>query len=260
MRFFDTNYLFKGFGGTISASSNSQIAYMAFDEKTKFRWRTNGENTDGNSVYLEQELIAPAIINRIFVADTNISNLTIEVDLGAGYVSLPSNTLTKSEDGYSYFYELDSNQTIEKIKFIGSNTINANEEKYIRNALAFLEIGQIKYNDAVKPKIERIQVINKLNNGRSDVINKGRQISFKIGFRSHYSQADNSIMQQILERDSEFWIWLNDDQEDVIFMPQEPFRFKHIYKVGFKGNHSLAFKDNVWYGGIDTDFSLIQVA
>jgi hypothetical protein len=260
MRFFDTNYLFKDFGGTITASSNSQIAYMAFDEKTKFRWRTSSENTDGDSVYLEQELISPATINRIFVAETNISNLTIEVDLGAGYVTLPSNTLTKSNDNYSYYYELESSQTIEKIKFIGSNTIIANEEKYITNALAFQEIGQIKYNDAVKPTIERIQVINKLNNGRSDIINKGRQISFKIKFKSHYSTADNEIIRQILNRDAEFWLWLNDDQEDLIYMPQEPYRFKDIYKVAFKGNHSMTFNDNIWFSGIDTDFSLIQVA
>lgn len=260
MRFFDTNYLFKSFDGSYNASSNTAIAYMAFDEKSKFRWKSSGENTDGDDIYLERVLSSPSSINRIFIPQTNISNLTIEVDLGAGYVSLPSSTLTKSNDGYSYFYELSSSITIEKIKFIGSNTIISNEEKFITNAYAFTEIGRIKYNDAVKPNIERIQVINKLNSGKSDVINKGRQISFKLGFRTHYSQADNSIIQSVLDKDSEFWIWLNDDQEDDIFMPQEPFRFKDIYKVAFKGNHSMSFKDNMWFSGIDTDFSLIQVA
>jgi len=260
MRFFDTNYLFRSFGGSFDASSNSAIAYMAFDEKTKFRWKSTGEGTDGNAVYLERVLTAPATIDRIFITETNISDLTIEVDIGAGYVSLPSATLTKSNDGYSYFYELDSAIDISKIKFIGSDTITADEEKYITNAYAFEEIGQIKYNDAVKPQIERIQVVNKLNSGKNDIINKGRQISFKISFKTHYSQADNSVIQTILSKDSEFWIWLNDDQEDIIFMPQEPFRFEDVYKVAFKGNHSMAFKDNAWFSGIDTDFSLIQVA
>lgn len=260
MRFFDTNYLFRSFGGSFAASSNSTIAYMAFDEKSKFRWKTAGEGTNGDSVYLERVLTASATINRIFVTETNISNLTIEVDLGAGYVSLPSATLTQSNDGYSYFYELASSIAIQKIKFIGSNTIVANEEKYITNAYAFMEIGQIKYNDAVKPTIERVQVVNNLNTGRSDIINKGRQVSFKIGFRTHYSQADNAVIQSVLQEDSEFWIWLNDNQEDVIYMPQEPFRFKDVYKVAFKGNHSMTFKDNAWFSGIDTDFSLIQVA
>ena len=158
MRFFDTNYLFRSFGGSFGASSNSAIAYMAFDEKTKFRWRSASEGTNGNAIYLERILLAPVSINRIFITETNISDLTIEVDIGAGYVSLPSATLTKSDDGYSYFYELASPINLSKIKFIGSNTIVANEEKYITNAYAFQEIGQIKYNDAVKPQIERIQV------------------------------------------------------------------------------------------------------
>lgn len=260
MRFFDTNYLFQAFGGSFDASSNSQIAYFAFDETPKFRWRTSGEGTDGDSVYLERVLSTPATINRIFITDTNISDLTIQVDLGAGYISLPTNTLTKSNDGKSYFYELASSISISKIKFIGSETITADEEKYIYNALAFLEIGQIKYNDAIKPAIERVQVVSKLNAGKYDIINKGRQISFKLGFRSHYSITDNTVIQTILARDSEFWLWLNDDQEDSIVMPQEPYRFKDVYKLAFKGNHSMAFKDNMWFSGIDTEFTLIQVA
>lgn len=260
MRFFDTNFLAQSFGGSFDASSNSSLAYMAFDEKLKFKWTSSGEGTDGDAIYLERILPAPTTINRIFITETNISNLTIEVDLGAGYVSLPSNTLIKSNDGYSYFYQLASSATIEKIKFVGSNTIIADEEKYIVNALGFSEIGQIKYNDAVKPTIERLQVISNLNGGKKDIINKGRQISFKVNFKSHYSQADNSVIQAILARDSDLWIWLNDDQEDIIFMPQEPFRFKDIYKVAFNGNHSMAFKDNMWFSGIDTDFNLVQIA
>lgn len=260
MRFFDTNYLFQAFGGSFNASSNSQIAYLAFDETNKFRWISNSEGTDGDAIYLERILSVPTSINRIFISDTNISDLTIEVDVGAGYVALPTNTLKKSDDGKTYFYELASSISISKIKFIGSETITADEEKYIYNAYGFLEIGQIKYNDAVKPTVERIQVVNNLNSGKYDIINKGRQVSFKIGFRAHYSTADNAIIQTIFARDAEFWLWLNDDQEDSIVMTQEPYRFKDIYKVAFKGNHSVSFKDNAWFSGIDTDFTLIQVA
>lgn len=260
MRFFDSNYFFTAYGGSYDASSNANIAFMAFDEKLKFKWISSGENIDGDAVYLERVLENPTSINRIFITETNISNLTIQVDLGAGYISLPSNTLTKSNDGYSYFYELDSPAIIEKIKFIGSSTIAPNQEKYIVNALGFTELGQIKYNDAVKPVIERVQVVSKLNSGKSDIINKGRQLSFKLSFKAHYSEMDNEVIEDILNKDSEFWLWLNDNQENVIFMPQEPFRFKDIYKVAFKGNHGMSFKDNAWFSGIDTEFNLIQVA
>jgi len=88
MRFFDTNYLFNNFGGSSSASSATAFAGLVFDESPKYSWNSQGENTDGNAIYVERILEANITIDRIFVQNTNISNLTIEVDAGSGYVSL----------------------------------------------------------------------------------------------------------------------------------------------------------------------------
>lgn len=262
-RFFDTNYLFENFGGTFDASSNSSIANLAFDEDRQFSWTSTGEGTDGNAVYLEQTLAATSTIDTIFVKNTNISDLTIQVDVGSGYVSLSTAstfTLTKSDAGDVYYYKLDSSINLDAIKFEGSNTITANEEKTIEQCLAFLELGYITYNNDIIPKRVRKQALTELNSGKVDIVNKGETWEFMLSLKSHYNSDDNTIIDTILQRDSEMWLWLNDDNEDTIVMSQEPWRFQDIYKVAFQKNDSVKFTKNMYFSGIDVDINLIEVA
>ena len=263
MRFFDSNFIFSGFGGSYGASSNSSVASFAFIEDFSKMWASSGENTNGNAVYLERILLAPVPIDRIFVQQTNISNLTIEVDLGAGYVSLATAsafTLKQSNDGKTYFYLLDNEISIEKIKFIGSNTSPADEEKKISGCLAFRELGQIKYVSDIAPKISRLQTISKLMAGKTDIINKGNTFSCQIKFKNHYRADQNDLIQTLTARENEFWLWLNDDEEDVIVMSQEPYRFKDIYKVANQKDRALKYSKNMIYSGVDFTLDLIEVA
>ena len=263
MRFFATNYLFNNFGGSSSASSATGFSLFVFDEDTKYNWTSQGENTDGDAIFVERILLTPSAVNRIFVQNTNINNLTIEVDIGSGYVPLNSAsafTLVKSLDGSNYFYELNSSIAISKIRLIGSTTIVANKEKEIGQCLAFMELGKIAANSDIQPKRERIQVVSKLNSGKCDIINKGRFFSFKLKLKSHYKLADNPLIETILQRDAEMWLWINDNQETSITMIQEPYRFKDIYKVAFQKSDSVQFAKNVFFSGIDVDFDLVEVA
>lgn len=263
MRFFSTNVLFTNFGGISSASSSTALAYLAFDEENDLQWTSVSEGTDGDSVYLERILSQAVNINRIFVKETNINNLTIEVDIGAGYVSLSSAstfTLTKSSDGANYFYELDSTISISKIKFTGSNTIVANSEKTVKQFLAFEEIGELKNFNDLQPKRERIQKVSKLNAGKFDIINKGRQWAFKIKLKSHYNSSDNTLIDNILQNSNEFWVWPNNKNENIIVMTQEPYRFQDIYKVAFQKSDSVQFMKNCYFSGIDVTFDLVEVA
>ena len=75
MRFFSTNYLYKNFGGTYAASSNTAFSSFSFDELSKYSWYSSGEGTDGDAIYLERVLGFAESIDRIFVRETNISNL-----------------------------------------------------------------------------------------------------------------------------------------------------------------------------------------
>lgn len=261
-RFFDTNYLFENFGGSFDASSSSITAYLAFDENKSFSWTSSGEGTDGDAIYLERVLDASVSINRIFITDTNISDLTIQIDSddGSGYVDLSSFTLTKSNDGSNYFYELDSSIDLLKIKIIGSNTITADEEKTIKQVYAFEELGVISYNHDIQPKRNRIQVITELNSGKVDLLNKGITWSFKFKLKNHYSSTDNVVIDTILQNSSEMWIWLNDNTEDSMVMIQEPWRFGDLVKVTIQKADSPRFPKNMQFSGINVDINLIEVA
>ena len=146
------------------------------------------------------------------------------------------------------------------IKFIGSNTITANQEKQILQALAFTELGRVVNNQDIQPKRDRIQSISKLNVGKSDIINKGRQWSFKIKFKTHYNSSDNAVLNAILQSNNEFWVWINDNQESIMVMMQEPYRFQDIFKVAFQKSDSIRFSKNMMFSGIDVDFDLVEVA
>lgn len=263
MKFFNTNYLFTGFAGSVDASSNPNAALFPFNELNKYPWVSESEGTDGNAIYLERVLEAPSPIDSIFVTETNISDLTIEVDIGAGYVSLATAstfTLTKSNAGDSYVYELDSSIALEKIKFIGSNTIIANEEKSIGSTMAFIKLGQIADFDDIRPTRERIQVVSKLNSGKFDVVNKGRQWMFKLKLKTHYVEADNDIINTLLQREAETWIWINDNNEDSMKMIQEPYRFGDIYKTAIQKKDSPSFTGNMFFSGIDDTITFVEVA
>lgn len=263
MIFFDTNELFKNFGGSINASSSTGLAPFAFDEDRKFSWITSGEGTDGTAVYLERILPITVSINAIFIQSTNIENITIEVDLGAGYVALSSATsftLIKSENGETYYYELNSAISIDKIKINGSDTIIPNEEKRIAQVLGFQKLGVIQDFDDIKPKRTRVQVVNKLITGKTDIINMGISWDFKVKLKSHYKEEDQKIITDILERDKETWIWFNNNLENIQVMTAEPFRFNDIYKVVFEKSDSTKYNDNMWFSGLDTTFNFKEVA
>ena len=258
MRFFDTNWLFSNFGGTYDASSGFPL--FAFNENSKFSWSSSGEGTDGNAIFVERVLANTATIDRIFIRKTNISNLTIEVDIGAGYVSLSNFTLTKSNDGANYFFELDAPITIEAIKIIGSNTIIPNQNKEIQQILAFVELGSLNAVADINPKRIRVQKISKLNAGKVDIINKGYYYSFQLKLAAHYNAADNAIIEILLNRDEAFWYWINNDQEDSMVMAQEPYRFQDLYKVGVQGDDNLSFTKNAFFSGIDETINLTEVS
>ena len=258
MRIFDTNWLFENFGGTIDASSGTP--QFAFDEDNQFDWSSGGEDTDGDAIFLTRTLDSSVPIDSIFIQETNINNITIEVDVGAGFVALSDFTLVKSDDGMNYYYRLGSSINIDAIKIIGSNTIVANLEKTIAQILAFEELGQIKNIDTIDSKIKRVQKVSKLNSGKKDIINKGRYFEFTLGFKTHYRSADNAIIETLLDRDEAMWLWINDDSEEVQLMSQQPFRFQDIYKVSIEKDNGVKYTKNLFFSGMDIKLKLTEVA
>ena len=112
----------------------------------------------------------------------------------------------------------------------------------------------------MQPKRTRIQAITKLNSGKVDIVNKGLSWSFKLKLKSHFKESDNEIINTVLQRGSEVWLWLNDNTEDSMVMIQEPWRFGDLYKVTFQKEDSPRFTKNMHFSGINVDFNLIEVA
>ena len=259
MRLFDNNWLFGNLGGTIAASSGTPS--FAFDEDNQFAWNSAGEGTDGNAIFVTRTILALSPIKAIFIQTTNINNITIDVDTGGGLTPLTNFTLTKSADGMNYYYNLDAEINIIAIRVNGSNTITANQEKTIGQILAFRELGQIKNIDSIEASLKRIQKVSQLLAGKKDIINKGRQFDgVTLGFKTHYRSDDNAIIQTLLTRDDAFWIWINDNSENVQVMSVEPFRFGDIYKVAIEKNHKIKYTNNLFFSGIDLKLKLVEVA
>lgn len=256
MRFFDINYFFSKFGGTITASSGTPV--FAFNENPRLSWVSNLQATDGTSVYIEQAIASVSIINRIFISNTNISNLTIQVDIGAGYVALSPTKTIVSKDLKNYLYEFN-NIAITKIKISGSNTLIANREKEIGGIYGFMELGQIKNFAQIQPKNQKIQKVLKLQFGKSDIINLGRSYGFTLKLKNHYIPEDNVIINTLRQQDEPFFIWINDGNDDVMKMDIYPYRFQDIYKVASVKQDPTEFANNMFYSGINTTLNMEEV-
>lgn len=257
MRFFDTNVLYTLFGNTINASSGTPS--LAFDEKTRYGWTSDGEDTDGDSVYIENILTQTTPVDRIFIRESNISNMSIEVNLGAGDIPLVYSEIISSADGTSHLYILTTPIVTQKVKITGSNTIVANQEKTIKQIYAFSELGRLENFDNIVPRRERLQKISKLQAGKVDVIDFGRHFSFKLGLKAHYVEDDNDVINMLAQRDNPFFIWINDNTESIMKMYQEPFKFKDLYKVSVQKPDSMRFTKNLYFSGIDDSINMIEV-
>lgn len=256
MRIFDTNELFYKFGNTLNGSTGT--FQFAFDENLKTKWQTSGEDSDSDPVYIENIPESNISINRILIIGTNITDLAVQVNLGAGDVALSYTKLIKSNDNTCWLFEFDEIST-SKVKITGQTTIVANSEKEIAEIYAFKEIGELKNYADIIPTRVRTQIINKLQAGKVHVINQGRHFQFQLGLKTHYNANDNTIINSILQRDMPMFLWLNNNNEDVMVMNQEPFRFQDIYKVAVIKNDSLKFTKNLFFSGIDNQINFEEV-
>ena len=257
MRFFDTNVLYTIFGNTINESSGA--GSLAFGEATRYGWTSDGEDTDGNNAHIENILTESASIDRIFVKNSNIDDLTIEVDIGSGYVSLSYNNLISNSAGTSHLYILNTPILLEKIKISGDNTIVANQEKSIKQVYAFMELGRLSDFDDITPVRERVQKINKLQAGKVDVIDFGKHFSFKLKLKAHYKESDNDVINMLLQRDVPMFIWINGDTESIMTMYQEPFRFPDLYKISIIKPDKPKFAKNLFFSGFDDSINMVEV-
>lgn len=262
LRFFSTNYSELSFGGTITVSSADNTKQFAFDGLTGTRWITDGEGTNGDTVSLEMDFGFNRTIDSLYVYNTNISNIVLSYWNGSSYTALTGSnaTIIKDATGYFVFVKLNVPVDTQKVKVTGSNTIVANQEKYVTQLMSFAEIGQFEYFPDFDPEIEPEQNVFKTTDGRGFVIERGEAFSAKITFKSHVNQNDIDLAEELYARKEPFFIWPNGGDQDNIFkFTFRPFRFQDIIKVTLVGKRSPQFSKNYYRAGFNDVMNLIEV-
>ena len=261
LRFFSTDYCENSFGGTATASSNVALALFAFDGLVGTRWTSDGENTDGDDVYLEMDFGVNRTIDSFFVYNTNIEDVEVQYHNGSSWVTCSSSiaTITKSTDLAHLFVKLTSSVTTQKVRVAGGDTITPNQNKYVYLFHAFLQIGQFEYFPELTPKYTPKQNVFSTMDARGFVIERGEQFSAKITFKSHVNQNDITLAEALIALKQPFFIWPNGGDESIFRFSFRPYRFQDLIKVTITGENSPDLTKNFYRAGYNNAFNLIEV-
>lgn len=260
MRFFDISDFDSNFTSNTYTQSSGNGRF-AFINDNKYYWETEGGATDGTTSFLQANLetLQTSTIDSLFILESNIIDLAIYLDTGAGLTLFTDYVAVDSEDGKSHYYKFNSAQTIIGLKIEGSNTNPANIEKRINRVLAFKQFARIENPSEVNPTKNRKQKISKLLNGRNDLISLGSSFDIDVKLKNHLTEQDNEAIQNLSDRDFEFWLWIQDEKEDRFKkFKQEPFRFQDLKKVVLKGKTKPNYKNGYW-SSIDISYKFIEV-
>lgn len=266
LRFFGVDYNNINFDGTANASSNPLLAPFAFDGLTSTRWTSSGQNTDGNSIYLEMNYGFNRTVNSFYVYNTNIADVQVEYWNGSAWVILTSSnaTITKSIDTNYLFVRSNTDITTMKVRVIGSNTTPANNEKQITLFYAFTELGQFQGFPGFVPTYLLTQDVFNVTDGRNFIIERGEVFNAQINFVSHQIQNDINLASTLFQYKQPFFIWPNGGNEAIFRFQFRPFRFQDIVKVAVSlGSSSTSstpsFTGNFYKAGYNDILSLVEV-
>lgn len=261
LRFFGTDFAEAAFGGTTDASSRTTFAEFAFDGLIGTKWTSEGEDTDGDEVYLEMDFGINRTIDSFFVYNTNIEDVEVQYYDGAAWVTCSSSiaTIVKSDDGNNLFVKLNDEVTTQKVRVAGSDTITPDQEKYVTLFHAFMELGQFEYFPDFKPKYTPIQNVFQTTDGRGVIIDRGEQFSAKIQFTSHVNQGDIDIAEALIAYKAPFFIWPNGGDESIFTYSFRPYRFQDLIKVGITGPSTPELTKNYYRAGYNNTINLVEV-
>jgi len=257
---FDFNWALKSFGGSVSVSSNTEKSWLPFTGDKENRWISSGENTDGDSVSIERDLSVSRSFDSIITYNTNILNITFEYYDGTWHniTDGVNAVITKSIDNKHIYILMNSNTTASKIRISGSNTIVADQEKYIYLVYMFEKIGKFTYPIDPNPIDEPSQKVHEKDNAKKEVIVKGVTWKFNLKFSSHVLQADIDLYTTLKNRNKEFYLWINGGNEAQFEFKFEPYRFQDIYLVQKDGAGSPQLTNNFYWTGLNDSIRLVE--
>jgi hypothetical protein len=258
IKFFGTDWNANVFSPTITVSSRDNLKQFMFDGLKSTRWTSESEGTDGNAVSVEVDYGANRTFDSFYVWKTNIDDIEIDYWNGAAWINVSD--VTKDSTGYYVYAKLSAPVTATKVRITGSNTIVADQEKYVYLFWTFQEIGQFEYFPDVKAQIDSDQENFILENAKSFIIDKGEAFSCQLVFKSHVNQNDIDVYTELREWKLPFYIWVNGGDESIFSYKFEPYRFKDIYKVALVGKANPALTGNYYKSGLNDKITLTEVS
>lgn len=255
-KFFDFNFSSQNYGGSINVSSGTSTAWYATDGNKYTRWNSNGQGGTNNLSYWQRDFGVSRTLNRIYVYQSNIIN--INCVYGTSDTPLPNLTVVRSQDQQHHYFSFDTISTT-TFKLSGTSTIIVGAEKYINDVIATTEIGTFEYPVLVKGKKVKALVEHKLDDGKKFIINKGNSFEGTLDFKNHISTNDVSIYNTLVNRDSEFYIWINGGNEDQFKYKFYPYQFQDIFKVSIVKTSATSFKDNYYKSGLTGSVDISEV-
>ena len=245
MRFLSENFL-GSYNNQNAITASSGDVYNAFSDTTKFSYESEGQDTDGDTVSLQQDFNSEQSLDTIAVLNSNFDDFTISIASGASFTDVTSQaTLTISQDGFSRLYKFDTAITFTEIKFEVDNTIVANEEKSCGVILGLTEIGSIERFSMIRPKGKVERKVIKLESGGVAVLNKGDpHWEFTINTDLVGVQNEIDVVEAIQNRSQDFFFWINDGYDGSEKVKQEPYRFEDFVRCAYTGNLDPMFYKN----------------
>lgn len=229
---------------SITASSGDPL--NAFADTTKFKYLSEGQATNGDTVFLQQNFAEEQELDTIVLLLSNFADFKISIASGASFTDVTANaTLTISQDGLSRYYKFATPINFTEIKFEVDNTIVADQEKTCGAILGMTEIGSIQRFSNVKPTGKIEKKVLKLDAGGVAVLNKG-DVHWDFTINTEFVSVQNEIdiVELIQNRTSDFFFWINDNHDGEELVRQEPYRFQDFIRCAYTGDLSPMFHKN----------------
>lgn len=255
-RLFTFDFAAQDYGGSVTVSSGSSTQWYATDNNKYTRWTTSGQSGTNNLATWLRDFGTPRIIDSIYVYQTNIVN--INCVYGTGDTPLPNATVVRSQDGYHHFFSFTPVETT-CFKFSGTSTLVVGDEKYINEVFLTQALGQFQYPVQFDGGMKKEQVDHKLENGRHFIINKGNALEGKLNFKSHVSTNDVELYNTLLERDSEFLLWINGGNENQFTYKFYPYRFGDFFKVSIVKGSNPSYTNNFYKAGLNASLPIVEI-
>lgn len=261
MRFLTENIL-GSYNGQDAITASSGDPYNAFSDTTKFSYQSDGQDTDGNVVELQEDYSSSQSLDTVVVLASNFDDFKISTASGGAFTDVTSQAVLQlSADGLSRLYKFASPITFTEIKFEISDTITPNQEKQCGAILGFTELGSIERFKSVKPKGTVQKKIIKLESGGVAVLNKGDiHWDFTINTDLVSVQSEIDVVEAIQSRTRDFWFWINDGYDGEELVKQEPYRFQDWIRCSYTGDSSPAFYKNYLNKTAMNDLKFAQTA